>query len=86
MWRSEALNTFHYDCRVKAFEDLAPIEVADEMTLIEFEMFKKIKEREFLNLSWKNVKDHKAARNIKRMVERVNKARNLIAHDHQSKH
>ncbi len=57
----------------QAFEDLAPIEVADELTLIEFDMFKKIKEREFLNLSWKNTKDPKAARHIKRMVDRTNK-------------
>jgi hypothetical protein len=59
--------------RVKAFEDLAPIEVADEMTLIEFELFKKIKEREFIG--WNNIKDSKAARNIRQMIERSNKVR-----------
>mmetsp|Transcript_637 Transcript_637/g.885 ORF Transcript_637/g.885 Transcript_637/m.885 type:complete len:501 (+) Transcript_637:242-1744(+) len=57
------------------FNDLDPVEVAQQLTLIEHDIFKDIQDVEFHNLNWKKEDPkvrRKLAANILRMVERFN--------------
>jgi len=60
----------HRSRLLSVFATFEPMQVADELTLIEFRMFKEIHEREFMNLNWK--KKGSKAGNIKKMVQRAN--------------
>jgi len=59
------------------FADLQPMEVAEVMTMLEFHLFHKIKEGEFLDLNWKR-KDQEA-KHIKKIVNRSNKVSFWVA-------
>ncbi|KAL6068111.1 hypothetical protein QOT17_008359 [Balamuthia mandrillaris] len=75
----ELIRTVSYsDLSVGAFAELAPLDVADEMTRIDFALFQRVKEREFLNLSWKDPNPN-VAKNIKRIVERANRVSFWVA-------
>jgi hypothetical protein len=56
------------------FNDLDPDEVADQLTLIEWEMYCQVDAREFLHLNWKkeDAKKRKLATNVINLVERFN--------------
>jgi hypothetical protein len=57
------------------FPDLDPAEVADQLTLIESEMFMEISPTEFFNLAWKGSSGKKHSPNVCAMVERFNLVR-----------
>jgi len=55
------------------------VELAEQLTLIERNMFRAIKEREFLNLNWKRPENKRNSRHIVKMVERFNKVSYWVA-------
>eukprot|EP00005_Dracoamoeba_jomungandri_P003031 CAMPEP_0174260506 /NCGR_PEP_ID=MMETSP0439-20130205/9795_1 /TAXON_ID=0 /ORGANISM="Stereomyxa ramosa, Strain Chinc5" /LENGTH=463 /DNA_ID=CAMNT_0015344761 /DNA_START=92 /DNA_END=1483 /DNA_ORIENTATION=+ len=55
------------------------IELAEQMTLIERNMFVAIREREFLNLNWKKPANKRNSRHIVKMVDRFNKVSYWVA-------
>ncbi|GAM21223.1 hypothetical protein SAMD00019534_043980 [Acytostelium subglobosum LB1] len=59
--------------------DIEEEEIARQMTLIEFEMFKKIKPPELLNQSWNKAKLKHRAPNVLRMIDRFNSVSMWVA-------
>eukprot|EP01089_Gocevia_fonbrunei_P018630 TRINITY_DN6356_c0_g2_i2.p1 TRINITY_DN6356_c0_g2~~TRINITY_DN6356_c0_g2_i2.p1 ORF type:complete len:489 (-),score=102.42 TRINITY_DN6356_c0_g2_i2:55-1521(-) len=62
-----------------AFCEMPLVELAEQLTLIELDMFKSIREREFLNLNWKKAEKKRHSRHIVKMVERFNKVSFWVA-------
>lgn len=54
------------------FQDLHPEEIARQLTLIEHEMFRSIKFKEFLKQKWCKTSSKEQAPNILRMINRFN--------------
>eukprot|EP00727_Mastigamoeba_balamuthi_P001078 m51a1_g10968 putative mis5 protein (1716) ;mRNA; r:253454-262202 len=54
------------------FEEMEPVEVARQLTLIEFDIFHSIKPKEFLGLSWSRRDKETKSPNILQMVNRFN--------------
>jgi len=55
-----------------SIETLDPIELARQLTLIEYDMFKTIAPKELLNLSWQNKDKEILAPNVLKMIRRFN--------------
>ncbi|KAL6072419.1 Ras guanine nucleotide exchange factor, variant 2 [Balamuthia mandrillaris] len=55
------------------------VELAEQLTLIELQMFRAIREREFLNLNWKKPENKRNSRHVVKMVERFNKVSYWVA-------
>eukprot|EP01088_Endostelium_zonatum_P014277 TRINITY_DN3065_c0_g1_i1.p1 TRINITY_DN3065_c0_g1~~TRINITY_DN3065_c0_g1_i1.p1 ORF type:complete len:564 (-),score=87.49 TRINITY_DN3065_c0_g1_i1:81-1772(-) len=56
-----------------AYCEMPLVELAEQLTLIELDMFKVIREREFLNLNWKKPEKKRHSKHIVKMVDRFNK-------------
>jgi len=63
------------------FNDLEPDDVADQLTLIEWEMYKEVEDGEFLHLNWKkdDAKKKRLAPNVINLVERFNSVSYWVA-------
>eukprot|EP01087_Luapelamoeba_hula_P007254 TRINITY_DN1766_c0_g1_i1.p1 TRINITY_DN1766_c0_g1~~TRINITY_DN1766_c0_g1_i1.p1 ORF type:complete len:560 (+),score=114.31 TRINITY_DN1766_c0_g1_i1:215-1894(+) len=59
--------------------EMSLVALAEQLTLIERNMFRAIKEREFLNLNWKKPENKRNSRHIVKMVERFNKVSYWVA-------
>ncbi|KAJ6242096.1 ras guanine nucleotide exchange factor i-related [Anaeramoeba flamelloides] len=60
--------------------DIDEIEVARQITLIDFEMFSQIKPAELLNCAWSKPRLKHRAKNILRLIERFNNLSNYLIH------
>lgn len=56
-----------------SFLDLLPEEVARQLTLIDFEIFKKIHPTEFVDKAWAGKQKETKAPNVLALIERFNK-------------
>jgi len=54
------------------FKDLEPLDIAQQLTIIEFEMYKNLLESEFFNLAWRSDKKVKVSPNIAKLIDRFN--------------
>ncbi|KAJ3416526.1 hypothetical protein HDV05_001263 [Chytridiales sp. JEL 0842] len=78
-WASSFTKSKQSDGEIKLrFGELDPVEIARQLTLIEFELFASMKPREFLDLAW--MKDDKETRapNITKMIQWSNHVVNWI--------
>lgn len=60
------------------FDDWEPIEIARQITIIEYDMYREITPKELLSLSWQKSDNKKRSPNLLRMIHRFNELNNWI--------
>eukprot|EP00026_Physarum_polycephalum_P003119 Phypoly_transcript_03128.p1 GENE.Phypoly_transcript_03128~~Phypoly_transcript_03128.p1 ORF type:complete len:830 (-),score=159.54 Phypoly_transcript_03128:70-2271(-) len=59
-------------------EDWEPIEIARQLTIIEYDMYREIAAKELLSLSWQKSDNKKRSPNLLRMIHRFNELNNWV--------
>eukprot|EP01132_Coremiostelium_polycephalum_P007683 gene7683-9451_t len=63
---------------ISSFEDIDPTEIARQLTLIEFELFRNIASKELLSLSWQKSDKEVRSPNLLKMIHRFNEVSNWV--------
>ncbi|KYQ90273.1 Ras guanine nucleotide exchange factor [Tieghemostelium lacteum] len=65
---------------IVSLDDIDPVEIARQLTISEFELFRNVASKELLSLSWQKSDKDKRSPNLLRMIHRFNEVSNWVVY------